>query len=104
MLTEKEIKALPPGEYPNWRLRAIFGSRHGTVVKARYTPTGGGTEVEREFVGNRAQRRFRKRNPFKPLPVPTTYKPQYQEGKGTVSAKSIGWFSRLIRFIKKQFT
>lgn len=63
MLNQVEISTLEPGFHPNSELRRRFGSKHGTVVKAR-----AGNEVsgpyDTKFVGNRSQSRFRARNPF----------------------------------------
>lgn len=63
MLNQVEISKLGPGFHPNSELRRIFGSKHGTIVEAR-----AGNEIsgpyDTKFVGNRAQKRFRRRNPM----------------------------------------
>lgn len=99
MLTTKEIKKLQPGEYPNGRLRAIFGKKHGSVVPGRFTKKDG-TEIDAEFIGNRSQRKFRIKNPLSPLPEQT--KPVYQSNR-IEAKKKIGLFGKLVRFIGKLF-
>lgn len=66
MLTVKEVKSLPKGFIPNSYLRSKFGTKHGHVVKARYTKDG--AQVDTEFIGNRQQYKFRMRNQLAPLP------------------------------------
>lgn len=35
MLTAKQIKALPPGDYPNWKLMKLFPKQQGPGRSAR---------------------------------------------------------------------
>lgn len=68
MLTEKEVKSLPKGDYPNTQLRKKFGPKHGSPFKRRFK-VGENEFKDIVVVGNRAQRKESLRNPLKPLPT-----------------------------------
>lgn len=64
MLTAKEVGTLQWGNYPNSHLRSKFGTKHGTVVKARTIATKTKDPEDIEFIGNRSQARWRRKNPL----------------------------------------
>jgi hypothetical protein len=61
MLTEYQIAKLPKGDYPNSRLRKMFGAKHGSPVK--FQDKEGNVHT---LISNRWWKRFRKRNPIIP--------------------------------------
>lgn len=65
MLTERQIDALPKGEFSNRMLRSVFGRRHGSPVVERFTGKNGQFDIE--IIGNRRQKRYRRRHPLRPL-------------------------------------
>lgn len=99
MLTSKEVQSLPKGYFGNLALRRAFGKKHGHVVPARVTIDG--TEVDKEFCGNRSQWKFRKRHPYKPLPE--KQKPIYQSNR-IEEKKKIGLITKVMQFIQKLFS
>lgn len=113
MLTAKQIESLPAGTFPNSYLRRKFGTKHGHVVPARvggYKYRKDGKLLERdpedvEFIGNRSQYEFRKRNPLKKIRL--GYNSKFQKNRfenqerADMFSKFLGAFMKLFKYLFK---
>lgn len=96
MLTAKEIKSIPKGNWSNSALRQAFGKKHGSPV----------TEMTKEgqsvtIIGNRFQRKFRLKHPFKQLPV--QHEKESFHGNRIEAAKKISLMAKIIQFFAQLF-
>lgn len=107
MLTQKEVKSLKPGEYPNHVLRMKFGKKLGTPVVLRFRKNeldeqGNPIFEDRQIIGNRQQARFMKRNPLKELP--NYEKSKFQSNRFVNKDKQArNGFKQVLDFIKNFF-
>jgi len=108
MLTEKEVKSLKPGEYPNHVLRMKFGTKHGSPVTIRVRKNeldslGRIVYEDRQIIGNRQQRKYMLRNPLNELPDYS--KPEFQANRFTSREKQArnGLFQQTLNFIRRMF-
>lgn len=104
MLTQKEVKSLKPGEYPNHVLRMMYGDKHGHVIKFNYLDE---QKLIREgkFVGNRQQAKFFRENPNAMIGdyKREKEKPKFQTNRFEVAQKGRSNFGKFLDFIKDMF-
>jgi hypothetical protein len=96
MLTAKEMKSIPKGNWSNAALRQAFGKKHGSPVNEM---TKEGKMIT--IIGNRFQRKFREKHPFKQLPVKG--EKESFHGNRIEAAKKLTLMGKIIQFFAQMF-
>lgn len=102
MLTKKEIDSLHKGNYPNSKLRAKFGTKHGQVVKGMSKDKDGNLHPV-EFIGNRRQYSFSKKAKSVGYPVDQDYGIQPSSLPNKKPTPKKGFFGKVGDFFKRAF-